>query len=383
MRIAVAYDCLYPWSTGGGERLYRSLAEHFAAAGHEVTYLTRKQWDAPPEVPGVRVVAVCGALDLYDDSGRRRLGPAVRFAAGLLSHLLRHRRRYDALLVSALPVLNVLAARSGLAGRRVAVCADWLEVWRPDQWRQYSGPVVGRIAAQLQRAGIALSPRASCHAAVVAQRLRDLGLRSDPVVSPGLLDGTVSSCPVLEPPHPPHVVYVGRHIPDKRVEAIPAAVDWARRQLPELHATVLGDGQQRAAVQQEVRRLGLEGAVALPGFVSQEALDAAVRGASCLVNPSAREGYGLVVVEACAAGTPAVLVAGEDNAAVELVEEGINGFVAASTAPEELGAALVAAVRGGRPLRESTHGWFRDAVRTRTTQRTAEQLLHVLGVPSR
>ena len=44
--------------------------------------------------------------------------------------------------------------------------------------------------------------------------------------------------------------------------------------------------------------------------------------------PSRREGYGLVVVEACAAGTPSVVVADPDNAATELIEEGVNGFVA-------------------------------------------------------
>ena len=54
MRIAVAYDCLFPWSKGGGERLYRTFAEEFAAGGHEVTYLTRRQWDGePPQVEGM------------------------------------------------------------------------------------------------------------------------------------------------------------------------------------------------------------------------------------------------------------------------------------------------------------------------------------------
>ena len=47
-----------------------------------------------------------------------------------------------------------------------------------------------------------------------------------------------------------------------------------------------------------------------------------------LVNPSAREGFGLVVAEAAADGTPSVVVAGEDNAAAELVIDGVNGFVA-------------------------------------------------------
>ncbi len=42
----------------------------------------------------------------------------------------------------------------------------------------------------------------------------------------------------------------------------------------------------------------------------------------------------MMVVEASAHGIPSVVVAGEDNAAVELVQEGVNGFVAASAEPE-------------------------------------------------
>lgn len=382
MHVAIIYDCLFPWSTGGGERLYRGLAEAFVARGHSVTYLTRTQWpaDDPPRIAGVRVVAVSGRYGLYDEQGRRRLPAALRFALDVLRHLARHRRSYDAVLVSALPVLNVLAVRAALVGRRrPVVVADWLEVWRSDQWREYSGALVGTVAAVLQRIGVRLSPRASCHAQGVADRLRTQGLRSAPVLSPGLIAGGPAPVPNRQPPLVPRVVFVGRHIPDKQVELVPRAVAQARRQLPELRATILGDGQQRPAVLAEVRRLGLEDVVDLPGFVSQDELDAAVREASCLVNPSVREGYGLVVVEACSVGTPVVLVRAEDNAAVELVEEGVNGFIAPSAAAVDLGRALVRAVLGGSELRSSTIAWFERAARERTVEATADQLLSVLA----
>jgi glycosyltransferase involved in cell wall biosynthesis len=100
-----------------------------------------------------------------------------------------------------------------------------------------------------------------------------------------------------------------------------------------------------------------------------------MREAACLVNPSAREGYGLVVVESCAAGTPVVLVAGEDNASVELIEDGVNGRVAASVAPQELGAAIVDVVSAGAPLRKTTADWFEQARRTKTVRAAANQIL--------
>ncbi|NKY10647.1 glycosyltransferase [Cellulomonas hominis] len=379
MRIAVAFDCFFPLSTGGGERQYRLFAESFRAAGWEVDYLTRRQWPgAAPQDPAMLVVPVSGRGDLYDSSGARRLWPAVTYAWGLGRHLLRTRGRYDAVLVSALPVLNVLAARLALLGSRTAFCADFLEVWTPQQWRQYSGRVVGSVAALLQRVAVRVSPMVSAHSGMNGARLADEGARRPPVVSPGLIHGVGTARFAAAATRPPTVVYVGRHIPDKQVEAIPAAVAHARRSVPDLRAVVLGDGQQRRAVRDEVARLGLEDVVSLPGFVAQEVLDEALRDAAVLVNPSRREGYGLVVVEACAVGTPVVLVRAPDNAAVELVEEGVNGFVADSVEPTVLGDAIVAAVEAGPALRASARAWFERAAVERTADRAARQLLERL-----
>ncbi len=376
MRIAVVFDCLFPWTMGGGERLYRVFAEEFAAAGHKVTYLTRQQWDGePPVVKDIDVTVVSTDRELYDATGTRTLGPAIRFAHGLFNHLRKHRADYDAVLVCATPATNVLAVRAALARTKVIVNVDWPEVWRPDQWRAYSGPVIGRLASATQRLAVRLSPIASCHSQLMAGRLRECGLRTEPVVSPGLIHEESAREPNLDEAVPPRVIYIGRHIPDKRVESLPAAIAYARQYVPDLCATIFGAGPTRAAVTAEVDRLGLDGVIRTPGFVSQTELDEAVRTASCLVNPSAREGYGLVVVESCAAGTPVVLVAGEDNASVELIDIGINGQVAPSTAPADLGAAIVDAVAAGEPLRKTTLEWFETASRTKTVRAAAAQIL--------
>lgn len=376
MRIAVAFDCLFPWTTGGGERQYRAFAEEFASAGHHVTYLTRQQWDGePPALEGIDIKVVSADRELYTENGMRTLGPAIRYARGLFGHLRRHRRDYDAVLVSSTPVTNVLAARAALAGTKIVVVVDWLEVWRPDQWRAYSGPLIGGVATVLQWLAVRLSPIASCHSQLNARRLLDWGVPDEPVVSPGLIHDEIGRQPSLAATQPPRVIYVGRHIPNKRVEALPAAISHAREKIPELTTTIFGAGPTYDAVLAEVDRLGLREVVAMPGFVSQAELDHGIRTASCLVNPSKWEGYGLVVVESCAAGTPVVLVAGEDNAAVELIDDGVNGRVAASVAPEELGAAIVEVVEAGEPLRQTTLAWFETASRTKTLRAAARQIL--------
>jgi glycosyltransferase involved in cell wall biosynthesis len=74
--------------------------------------------------------------------------------------------------------------------------------------------------------------------------------------------------------------------------------------------------------------------------------------------PSRREGYGMVVVEAAALGTPSVVVSDPDNAATDLVSEGENGYVAASARPEDLAAAIERVHAEGHALRERTAAWF-------------------------
>lgn len=347
-------------------------------AGHSVTYLTRTQWpaDAPPAIPGVEVVSVAPASELYGADGSRRLAPALAFTAGVLRHLATHRSAYDVVQVSQTPPMLVPATRLALLGSGVPVGVDWFEVWSAAYWRRYLGPVGGTLGAVLQRLATTLSPRAFAHGRLTAQRLPAAGVRSRrTVLLPGLIRQSDPVEPVLTPPPTPHVTFVGRHIPEKGVTSVPAAVAEARRTLPDLRATILGDGPSRPDVQAEIARLGLDDVVDLPGFVPQEELTRLLGASTALLFPSEREGYGLVVVEASALGTPTVVVDFPDNASVDLVSEGENGFVVADREPASLAAAVLAAHAGGAALRGRTAAWFAANAEERSVARSAQVIL--------
>lgn len=381
--VAVAYDCLFPYSTGGGERQYRAFADELGRRGLEVDYLTAVQWEgATPVEERFRIRPVTGRLSLYSADGVRRIPAALRYAAALFRALVRRRRRYAAVIVSGLPIFNVFAARLALLGSGTRLVVDYLEVWHRRQWVEYSGAVTGTIAWVLQRAAIAITPLATCHSQLSATRLSREGLRRPPVVSPGLIDGAVDVAAPSPATTPPYVLYVGRHIPDKRVEALPAAVAAARAGIPDLRLVVLGTGPSSDAVRAEVRRVGGDDWTDFPGFVSDAELDTLLHGALCLANPSRREGYGLVVVEANAHGTPVVLVADEGNAATELIDDGVNGVVAPSTRPDDLARAIRAVADGGDDLRRTSRAWYDTAVGTRTIRRTVEGILSALPLPT-
>ena len=371
MRICLVYDCLYPWTVGGAERWYRNLAERLAADGHEVTYLTRRQWTDgdEPSVPGVRVVAVSPPMELYA-RGRRRVLPPLAFGLGVFWHLLRFGRRCDVVHTASFPYFSLLAAGlvRPLAGFRLVV--DWHEVWTRDYWREYLGPVGGAVGWLVQRLCLRLPQRAFCFSRLHEQRLRELHVNGGVTRLEGEYAGPLTAAAPV--PAEPVVVFAGRHIPEKRVLALPAAIGLAAEEIPDLRCEIYGDGPDREAL---LRAIAANERVTAPGFVETERIEAALRRALCLVLPSRREGYGVVIVEAAALGTPSVVVAGPDNAAAELVEHGVNGFVAPSASAEDLGAAIVRVYRSGNPLRESTAAWFAANAERLSIERSLDAML--------
>jgi glycosyltransferase involved in cell wall biosynthesis len=358
MRIAIVYDCLFPHTVGGGERWYGSLAERLAREGHEVTYLTLRQWPrGRPPAPGpVHVVAVGPRMALYTRSGRRRILPPLVFGAGVFLHLLRHGRDYDALDTAAFPYFSLLAAAALRRRMGYELVVNWFEVWSASYWRSYLGAVGGRVGLWVQRLCARVPQRAFCLSELHAQRLREEGLNGQVTVLRGLYGGPT------ERPRPnrvdPRVLFAGRLIPEKQVLLAVEAIALAAERIQGLRATILGDGPERGALLEAISSHGLEDVVRAPGFTAAEIVRSEMRSAMCLLLPSRREGYGLVVVEAAAESTPSIVVAGEDNAATELIEPGVNGVIAAHADARSLADAIEQVHAAGSSMRESTAEWF-------------------------
>jgi glycosyltransferase involved in cell wall biosynthesis len=374
MRVCLVYDCLFPHTVGGGERWYRNLAERLAAEGHDVTYLTLRQWPrgADAGVPGVQVTTAGPRMELYV-AGRRRILPPLVFGLGVLWHLLRHGRRYDVVHTASFPYFSLLAAAVLQPLGRYTLLVDWHELWTLDYWREYLGRTGGRVGWLVQRLCVAVRQEAFCFARLSERRLREEGFRGDITVLEGEYAGSLE--PADPRPAEPVVVFAGRHIPEKRVPALVSALARARRDLPDLRAEIYGDGPDRPEVLRRIAAEGLDGDVEAPGFVDADVVERALERALCMVLPSRREGYGLVVVEASAVGTPSVVVRDPDNAATELVEEGENGAIAASASADDLAAAIVAIHAAGPDLRTRTVAWFARNARRLSLESSLETVL--------
>jgi glycosyltransferase involved in cell wall biosynthesis len=359
MRVCIVYDHVFPLTVGGAERWLRDLSVRLAAAGHEVTYLTMRHWrdGEEPELPGVRVIAATRRWRAYRED-RRVLAQPVLFGVGVLRHLLRHGREYDVVHVGSFPFFGILAAGGARRRGRYRIVVDWYEVWTRRYWQSYAGRAVGLAGWLLQRLCLHVPQRAFCLSQLHARRLRAEGFRSEVTVLQGLYAGPVDPSPsaAVEP----LVVYAGRHVPEKRIPALVRAFALARGRRPELRLEVYGDGPERPRLEALVGELGLGDAAVILGRRPEQEVAAAFARAACVATASEREGYGLIVVEAAARGTPSIVVAGPENAAVELVADGVNGAVAASADPEELAAAVRRVVEAGAELRASTVRWFAE-----------------------
>jgi glycosyltransferase involved in cell wall biosynthesis len=381
MRIALVYDCLYPYSGGGAERWLRALAEELANE-HDITYVTRRVWgDEPvPSLGRARCVGVSPAGPIYTPSGRRRLLPAIRFALGTLVHFARRRREYDVVHCLSYPYLPLIAIRLALAGGGGGrkVWCEWLECLSPDYWRHYGGRLGGVLGRALQRLCVACTPQAFAFSEHTCRRLRETGF-SGPLVLLGGLAEEPSAPPTEEElsKREELVLFAGRHVPDKGVLLLPETIQAVRSRRPGLRAVITGEGPQHAELAREIDRLGLADVIRLPGFVPAEELRQLYRSAACLLAPSIRDGYGMAVAEAAAAGLPVVVCRAPDNAATERLEPGVNGEVADAPLASELAAAVLRVLDQDAELRRRTAAWYSENADQLSMGRSIERVKEI------
>ena len=260
------------------------------------------------------------ALSLYTESGRRRILPPLILARAFCSTW----RGAGATTRSSIPARSRSShsrRQRSADGVAILLVADWFEVWTRAYWEEYVGHTAGRIGWLVQRACIRLRHQAFCFSQLHARRLREEGLRGDVVVLAGL---SAEHEPYPRVDAEPLVVFAGRHIPEKRVPTLVPAIAAAQLEAPNCGPRSMATARSGTGCRRRARIRPRRHRRA-SGVRKPRGIDQALGRALCLVLPSRREGYGLVVVEAASRGTPSVVVAGADNAAVELLQDGVNG----------------------------------------------------------
>ena len=89
---------------------------------------------------------------------------------------------------------------------------------------------------------------------------------------------------------------------------------------------IVGDGDQKERLQNQINKLNLEKVVKLHGYQKKEYINNLLKQSSIYVMTSLEESFGLVLLEAGSFGIPSILF---DSAtgSLEIIEDGYNGFI--------------------------------------------------------
>ena len=171
-------------------------------------------------------------------------------------------------------------------------------------------------------------------------RLRADVPRSRLVVIPNAIDvRTFDSIRVgrRSPTAPFQIGFIGRLDPIKRIDDLLKAIHGCGNERP-FHLHLFGDGAARAGLEADVRRLHLAPHVTFHGAIARP--HEALSQIDVLVLPSDAEGFGLVLIEAMAAGVP--VVATNVPGIRDVVRPHQTGLLVPARDPRSLGAAIFA-----------------------------------------
>ena len=283
---------------GGAQRVIVNLAHGIIERGLPVDVVLGA-------ATGVFLDQLPPAVRLVDLRARRLL----RSIGPLSGYLRRERPR---VLVSSMSHGNLVALWAArLAGRDTPVVVTVHNTMSQSTPQQ--GALAGGLWPHLLRT---FYPWARCVVAVSHGAADDLARTSglprnrvrvvyNPVITPSImaLARQKPDHPWFDPGQPPVILGVGRLTRQKDFPTLIRAFAEVRRRHP-ARLIILGEGEDRRLLESLIGELGLNDAVALPGF--RENAMAYMAGSALFVLSSAWEGLPTVLIEALAAGTRVV-----------------------------------------------------------------------------
>lgn len=278
---------------GGSERYVEHVARGLVSRGARVTIFCAAHESSPRDevVGGVRFV-------------RRGTKTGV-YARGLLHLARRALGRVDAVVdvQNGLPFFTRLATR-----RPVVVLVHHVH---REQWPVvYPGPV-GKLGWWLESRA---APRVyrRCQYVTVSQATRaelgELGVDGRRVA---VVHNGADAPLAVDVPRAltPTVCVVGRLVPHKQVEQAIEVVRELRPELPDLSLRVVGSGWWDDTLRKHAAAAGVADLVVFEGQVSEQRKHEVYHESWLQALPSLKEGWGLVVTEAGAHGTPTIAYA--------------------------------------------------------------------------
>jgi glycosyltransferase involved in cell wall biosynthesis len=326
--VALVTDSVYPYHCGGKESRYHELLSRLGSRA-ELHVYTMNWWQGPRRRADdvATFHAVCRRYPLYSGS-RRSIRQAAFFALGCLRLLA---GGFDVIEADHMPYVQILVLRLVATLRRKRLVVTWHEVWGPKYWQQYLGPV-GLLAWLLEWAAMRVPDHIIAASSQTADRLLAATKgRARLTIAPNGIDlDAISTC--APSGEPVDIVAVGRLIEHKRIDMLLDAIAQLHASGRPVTCRIIGNGPDNAALHARAESLGLADAVEFRHDVrEQKDLYGLMKSARLFAFPSAREGFGIAVLEAIACGLPVLTTSAPDNLARHLVADYAKGVICDSS----------------------------------------------------
>lgn len=323
--IAFVSDAVYPYNKGGKETRLHEISTRLAVEGWDVHIFCMKWWkgDKDRVEEGVHIHAISPYYPLYSGN-RRSMKEGILFGLSCF-HLLRY--DFDVIDVDHMPFFPLFSIKVVCMLKRKKMFATWHEVWGMNYWREYLGRVKGTIAGVIELASVKTPDGIIAVSQMTADRLRGtLGYKNDLYIVPNGIDlNTITAA--VKSKIESEVLFAGRLLSHKNVDVLIESIELLKNDVKKIKLVIVGEGPEKEPLKALVNKLHLEKHVEfLPFQPKVEDLYGLMKSSKVFVLPSAREGFGLSVLEANAAGIPVVTIDHADNAAKDLITEN-NGEV--------------------------------------------------------
>ena len=234
------------------------------------------------------------------------------------------------------PIVWMMKARSRKI--RSVVFAHGIEVWQPLGWPR---------GAALRRADLLIGPSADTVQHLISDQRVDPGKVQrlpwglDPEFEARVAACVQTALPRDFPVNARVILTVSRWDPADRYkggDTLIAALPQVLWSVPDAFLVLVGDGEDRPRLEQMARDLGVSDRTRFLHGLSQDELFACYANCQVFALPSRGEGFGFVYLEAMAFGKP--VIGGAHGGALDVIEDGVTGFLVPHGDLERLSGAL-------------------------------------------
>jgi glycosyltransferase involved in cell wall biosynthesis len=337
MRIAYVYDVIHPYVPGGVQKRIWELSRRLVARGHEVTLFGMKHWEGQDIVhkEGVRLWGICPPKDLFVND-RRSISAALYVGCRALPVL--PRERFDVIDCQNFPYFPCFSAKIASVLRRSKLIITWHEVWA-QYWYHYLGRK-GMFGAATERLTGRLAKVNLVGTRHNMNMLLSMGVKKDRVTLLSVGGVSLADIEKIAPSNKTtDIIFAGRLIKAKGMDSLLRALAHLKTCQVRAHLSIVGDGPERAALEDMTHKLDIQDEVQFHGHIGDDAeVISMVKSAKVFVYPASPEGgWSISIIEANACGIPAVSFRSGNLGDNEVVVDGYNGLLAEQQVPNDLG----------------------------------------------